>query len=450
MMLSNPPFYTKFVKKTIQNKRKTDVPITRRGKAQKQDRKLRSNDRMQEPLVFGTPVFEGLAPQAKRILEAFPALLERILPLDSKKKALLPQYIQVLFHELTDERGKRSIQYLNDPVKRSAYVHYYLWWNLVRITKLVQHMQFPLEDHAVAADFGSGPLTFICALWIAKPDLRKKHITWYCVDISQKALAFGEELFLTLCAHTERARHSMGTTWHIKKVHGTFGIPLNEKVTLFTEANMFNEIFWNSPLSLDEQAAKACAAITQYVHPHGAVLLIEPGIPLAGSFLSLIRTQLLKKGFSIEAPCPHESNCPLPGKQYPKDLDTAEVPIAHGKWCHFVFDTADSPQALLRLSEAAHLGKERASLSFLYCSHKAKANTPTNIAVRICSDIILLGDHRLGRYACSEKGFVLLTSPAYQDSPLNKAVSGSMVFVSKEKLISTEQDKKTGAMIIAL
>ena len=449
-MPSNAPFYSKFVKKNIKNKRKTGDPIALRKQNQKPDRKPRSKDRIPEPLLFGTPVFEGLSLQAKRILEAFPAILERILPLDSKKRAVLPQHIQALFHELTDERGKRSMQYLNDPVKRSAYIHYYLWWNLVRITKLVQHMQFPLEEQAVAADFGSGPLTFICALWIAKPELRKKHITWYCVDISQKALSFGEELFLTLCAHTEYARHSAGATWHIKKVHGTFGTPLNEKVSLFTEANMFNEIFWNSPLSLDEQAAKACAIITQYVHPHGAVLLIEPGIPLAGSFLSLMRTKLLKSGFSIEAPCPHESSCPLPGKQHAKSLDTAEVPIAHGKWCHFVFDTADSPHALLRLSEEAHLGKERASLSFLYCSHKEKKRTSTGSAVRICSNIIKIGDNRLGRYACSEKGFVLLTSPAHQDSVLNKAVSGSMIFVSEEKLINTTRDKKTGALIITL
>ena len=41
-------------------------------------------------------------------------------------------------------------------------------------------------------------------------------------------------------------RKNAGTTespWRIKKICGAFGTALTEKVTLVTEANMFNEIF---------------------------------------------------------------------------------------------------------------------------------------------------------------------------------------------------------------
>ena len=144
----------------------------------------------------------------------------------------------------------------------------------MRLTKLLQNLEIPLDDGDYAADFGSGPLTFVCALWIAKPELRKKRVTWYCVDISNKALSFGEDLFLALCAYTGKKNNNGEIPWTVKKVCGAFGTPLSEKVSLVTEANMFNEIFWNSPLSLDDQAEKTHRTVMHYLKQAGSVLFI--------------------------------------------------------------------------------------------------------------------------------------------------------------------------------
>ena len=498
-MSNHTPFYEKFVKQPAKPR------TTERANSQSRKEKtpqqtasaavpspVRHTGKRNGAYRFGTPVFSPLTAEAKNILDHFPDILAQVLPLDSQKKQQLPQHIQTLFHELTDERSSRKTHYLNNPVKLSAYTHYYVWWNLVRLVKLLNNIELPLKNGDYAADFGSGPLTFICALWIAKPELRTKELTWYCVDISHKALSFGEELFLALCAYTGKTGKRTGTAetpWRIKKVCGAFGTPLNEKLALVTEANMFNEVFWNSPLSLDEQADKTRELLMRYLQPQGAVLLIEPGIPLAGEFLSLVRAELLQEGFTAVQPCPHGQLCCFPNR------DTREraagVPIAVHKWCHFTFETDDSPQNLLKLSEAAHLGKARASLSFIFCSADKDAGrnpAPTALAgsedtqpashaqyplrasgaaerrtvqqqstqqqsgipVRIWSDIIMPAPQTLGRYACSEKGFLLLTTPAHKDSVLNTAVSGTLLMVPEAAIQISRRDKKTHAVLVPL
>lgn len=464
------PFYEKFVKKTFSSRaqdkaNQIQTEENRRNQQSKEHYQKtfgRSSDRRNEqhrekrsstPYTFGTPVFSELTSEAKNILEHFPMLLEQVLPLDAKKKQLLPQHIHTLFHELTDERSSRKTHYLNDPVKLSAYTHYYVWWNLVRLTKLLQNLEIPLDDGDYAADFGSGPLTFVCALWIAKPELRKKRLTWYCMDISNKALSFGEELFLALCAYTGKKNDNGEIPWTVKKVCGAFGTPLSEKVSLVTEANMFNEIFWNSPLSLDDQAEKTHRTVMHYLKPAGSVLFIEPGIPLAGEFLSLLRTEFLAAGFSIYAPCPHDGVCCFPNRS---PQGGTKAPVAFHKWCHFTFETHDSPENLLRLSEASHLGKERASLSFLYgtlslsaiSSGTAQREAFDGIPVRICSDIIKPDPHTIGRYACSEKGFMFITGHAYKESVLNTAVSGALLMLPEETVRLHQRDKKTHALLV--
>ena len=501
------PFYEKFVKKPssarAQDKHNQFHVEEKSRKRQSKEKDIyqktseqhfnqknekQSKNRNTALYTFGRPIFAELTPEAKNILEYFPAFLDRILPLDAKKKQLLPQHIHTLFHELTDERGTRKTHYLNDPVKLSAYAHYYVWWNLVRLTKLLQNLDIRFDAGDYAVDFGSGPLTLLCALWIAKPALRKKQLTWYCVDISNKALSFGEELFLAFCAYTGTKNDNGEIPWTVKKVCGAFGTALSENVSLVTEANMFNEIFWNSPLSLDDQAKKTCHTIMHYLKQNGAVLFIEPGIPLAGEFLSLLRTEFLEAGFTISAPCPHRGICCFPNR--PPQTGAAKTPIAFHKWCHFTFETHDSPNSLLRLSESSHLGKERASLSFLYGSVSSPSNSmgrqearrvltadkkttafsgntitaltdkgrsaeselqlPAGIPVRICSDIIKPEANTIGRYACSEKGFMFITSHAYKESVLNTAVSGTLLILPEEIVNIHQRDKKTHALSVQL
>ena len=113
------PFYEKFVKKNSSHQAldKTNQFQTEEKSRNHQPQEKehyqktsgRSSDRRNEqyrekrsstPYTFGKPVFSELTSEAKNILEHFPMLLDQILPLDAKKKQLLPQHIHTLFHEL--------------------------------------------------------------------------------------------------------------------------------------------------------------------------------------------------------------------------------------------------------------------------------------------------------------------------------------------------------------
>ena len=153
------------------------------------------------------------------------------------------------------------------------------------------------------------------------------------------------------------------------------------------------------------------------------------------------------------APCPLVGFCCYPNRPLQGGKNT---PVAFHKWCHFTFETHDSPENLLRLSEASHLGKERASLSFLYgtlsssalSSGNAEKASSEGIPVRICSDIIKPDPQTIGRYACSEKGFMFITGHAYKESVLNTAVSGTLLILPEEAVKFHQRDKKTHALLV--
>lgn len=399
------------------------------------------------------PVFGALTGETRALLDAFPEIIQGVFPLDSKKLQMLPGQIRELSHELTDERSERRVGYLNDPAELSAYIRYYMWWNLVRLTRLFSALPVELSDGDAAVDLGSGPLTLPIALWMARPDLRKKKISWYCVDISAGALSAGEELFLSLAAHTG------DEPWQIVRVKGESGVSLKRSVALVASANMFNELFWDNPLPLEAQAKHHAEELVSYASPAASVLVIEPGIPRAGRFVSLLRDSLLRAGFSPVSPCPHEGECPLPG-------------LRHGKWCHFVFDTSDAPAKLQKLSDDAGLPKDRAALSFIFSKRTAVdgaevAPAPTDVAstervrrlsgmfhglrVRVASDPIRLPEFMSGRYGCSELGMVLVEGD-YQASDYlrEKCDSGKLIEVPMPDRKRAERDPKTDALVIRL
>ena len=119
---------------------------------------------------------------AKKILAEFDRIISSTHPLNSKQKAMLPKNIMELSHTLTDERMERRLGYMNQPATLSAYTHYYLWWNLVRLTRLFSNLPsnfLNLNDKSVCLDLGSGPLTVPIALLLARPELRSRELTWY-------------------------------------------------------------------------------------------------------------------------------------------------------------------------------------------------------------------------------------------------------------------------------
>lgn len=382
---------------------------------------------------------ENIPEDAAKLLENFDSIISSTHPLNSKQRAQLPFVIRTLSHKLTDERGDRRLGYMNSPEFLTAYVHYFMQWNLVRLTRLFANLSsdfFNLKDGDACLDAGSGPLTLITALFLARPELRKLKLTWYCMDISQGALLLGENIFLSTAA----ALKCEG--WNIIRVKGEFGSSIKEKVSLFTSANMFNEVVQDFEMPPDYLAKKYAEKILSYTKEKSSILLVEPGFPKAARFISLLRDAFLRRKCKMHFPCTHCNACPMEGK-------------AGGKWCNYAFSTDNAPKKLLSLSEKSSLPKERAVLSFIACRRDSLSSSEVTsvsdsdcekenkiLEFRIVSDMIRLPKNKTGYYACSSLGLLLVESRQL----LFSGEKYSIAFPKKE----LHQDWKSGAKIIYL
>ncbi len=411
------------------------------------------------------PLFDlsAIPSDARAIIEQFDVLIQSVRPLSAKQQVVLPQDIKTLSHQLTDERESRRTGYMNSASSVSAYIHYFMWWNLVRLTRLLAPLPaaaFPLTDGDAVLDIGSGPLTVPIALWLSWPELRTKKLTVYCMDTSQNALSAGEELFLAVAAKTQCV------PWKIVRVRGDLGehIQIKEKAALITCANVFNEVVQKSDMPPDFLAKKYSRILLDFARARtdgtadgiggtSSILLIEPGDPKSARFISLMRDAFIRKDYAPLSPCPHSASCPMAGRHVDKNGNFS------GKWCNFAFATADAPEKLLTLSEKAFLSKDRATLSFVLLSNggvakeieknreqqKNAAWKAPLMQARITSDAIRLPEqHATGYYACSEKGLLLVLDKKHAEPK-----SGDLIEV-RAPSENAPTDKKSGACVVTL
>lgn len=437
-------------------------------------------------------VFAPLPQDARRILEEFGSIVQTVQPLSAKQLELLPRSIRELSHLLTDERSRRKGSYMNSAPLLSAYIRYFMWWNLYRLVSLfaaTEQTAFDfLYDGSVCLDIGSGPLTVPLALFLARKELRGKKLIWYCMDSGSSALALGERLFYACCERLN-AGTSAPCPWRIVRVKGQAGTAIKSKADLITCANVFNEAYWSSKMSLKAEAQKDVRLLLSYAglsdtdsgtYANGkdnrtvpgkrccAVFVAEPGIPRSARFVGLLRDELIRKKMHIVSPCTHENECPM------------NKPSC-SKWCHFVLNTKAAPQALQRLSDKAFLPKDRASLSFVFavngapalsatartetgeCTQKEQKNeagkknaahkvSAKSVLVRVCSDTIVLPEKKAGCYACAPWGLTLLAQKDLSETS-NKNIrslkSGDSVPVKicVQDIKNMAKDRKSGAKI---
>ena len=390
------------------------------------------------------------------MLEKILLLIEENFPIPGRFRPKLPYDVADLSRLLTAARGERDSGYLNRPNMLSAYLRYFLPWNVFRLCRLFSlKTGFPagtdsqsilpaLSDGDAITDLGSGPLTLPIAMWVAFPHLRTLKLEFRCVDKSAAILDAGYKLLKALCADS-------GSTvgWKIKTIHDSIEAPIRGKpAKLVTAVNVFNEVYTGMHRSaILKSAEKSTALLCKLSADNGSILVVEPGNPQGGAFISALRAALLKKGKYPAAPCTHSEQCPLPGIS----TSPGSPGQAHGtkaKWCHFAFDTDTAPEALHALSIEAGIPKERATFSFLLTgSHIKTASIPASLPIRIVSDKFPVSFQKagLGCYGCTERGMVLVAGNRSQFTSINP---GSLITLP---LPSNEQrDPKTGALIIPL
>lgn len=406
--------------------------------------------------------------ESRAIIEQFDEIVASVRNLSGKHKVALYGAIKNLSHQLTDERNSRRLGYMNNARSISAYISYFMWWNLVRLTRLFANLpksafeSLAKSENPVAIDVGSGTLTVVIALWLARPELRNKKISWYCMDLSQIALAAGEELYYAIAAKT--IAQTELSPWNIIRVRGALGISVKEKADFISCANVFNEILQRDEQPTDFLAKKYAGDLLSYLKSEeSTVLLVEPGDPHSARFISLMRDALIRRDFLPVAPCTHALGCPMSGRTGGR---TTNAQGKNAKWCNFAFNTETAPSRLLKLSERAGLAKERASLSFVISKKSAEniaeseknlsesrnksfGSEPQNLSektfIRIASDFIRLPElHKSGYYACSEFG-LLLAIDEHHIQPKN----GELLQITRPTNFDNI-DEKTNAVIVRI
>jgi hypothetical protein len=300
------------------------------------------------------------------------------------------------------------------------------------------------------------------ALWISRPELRELPLEFRCLDRTGPVLEAGKKLFAALAGKD--------SPWRIKTIKASLGDPIRfPKANLVTAVNLFNELFWKIPQvdhrTLAGFTGKNARLLSSLALDQGSILVVEPGIPRCGEFISLLRAAFAETGRLPLAPCPHGEPCPVPGDQ------------AGARWCHFAFDSGDAPADLRRLSEAAGLPKERAALSFLLAGPAgavpeaavklseapAKKTAPVpeapavravspeageaeKLTLRIISDQFPLSEGKAwGRYGCSSRGLVLVSGKKQETEGLESGALLSLAVRGPER-----RDGKSGALVLGI
>ena len=386
------------------------------------------------------------------------SLIDKVFPLPARFRAGLSCDVNELSRLLTSARSERSSSYLGKSGLLSAYLRYFLPWNIYRLSKLLPSLPLDLKEGDAINDLGAGPLTFALSLWISRPDLRAIPLEIRCLDKTPAALDAGKKLFAAMTSETT-------CPWKVKTIRGELyasvkkaGLSVEirgKPASLTVIGNVYNEFFSGiSPrdrVGFTRMAAGQAGLLSSFTAGSGKILVVEPGVPRSGEFISLLRASLIEEGRAPIAPCTHRGPCPLSGGHSK----------GKAKWCHFAFDTSDAPKDLHRLSVMAKLPKERAVLSFLLAGPAAQGSTvrpapapargpaaqgstvrpapAARLQVRIISDSFPVG-RDFGRYGCCERGLVLVVGNRESIECLS---SGVLTEVS----LTGRVDEKSGALI---
>ncbi len=390
-------------------------------------------------------LFPPLSRALRQCLEDFPNILQQAWPIQQKHKQQLPYAIDELSTRLTAERSLLHQPYWSAPRLASAYVWYFLPWNIIRLARLLQGLELPPPTPMptkksgealprIFADMGSGPLSLPMALWLAKPQWHHIPLTIVCTDIAAQPLSIGQKIFENLVGKD--------SPWRIvprratveatpAEIHKTEGVPW-----LITAANVCNELKGRQGQSVDERLEELMEKVFSCLRaPDSRLLMVEPGTRLGGKTIVSLREAAQNYHLLPLSPCPHDSACPL------EDSRT---------WCHFTFDTHGAPRWLTELSAAAKLRKEALSLAFVLLHH-AKNTEEEHVdssAVRTMSakGRIISAPFRVpslpgfSRYVCCQEGLALV-------GRAESLPSGALINL-RSPTENTRIDAKSGAFML--
>ena len=408
-----------------------------RNHTRRQNTRETVRPRRESPWPAPSLLLPPLSQDAGRLLEILAQALAAVRPLRAAHRKALPRDIATLSRLLTVDRAELRYPYWGAPGLASAYIHYFLPWNILRLTRLL--MRLPLPDprlwlerglRPLLLDAGSGPLTLPLALWLARPDWRPLPLHVLALDTASLPLDVGRDLLRswaglsgqplawTISMARGPLEHMPRHAARLRRERREDGTP---SIWMIGAANVLNELYGKGT----EQTAAAeeeelpggeeNTAVTGRLSgvldalapllregpegdgaPAPAALFVEPGTRLGGKTIMRLRTLALEGGLSALAPCTHDNPCPLLARR-------------RRGWCHFTFDSDGAPSWLRALSGQAGLAKNSLSLAPLLLIPDGKAlSRPPDGARVLSAPFSVPGMRGEARYACAAAGLLLL------------------------------------------
>lgn len=416
------------------------------------------------------PLLPALSSEARQLLNALAQALPAVRPLKAAHRKSLPRDIADLSRLLTVDRAELHHPYWGSPGLASAYMHYFLPWNIIRLARLLSALPLPdpqlwLQRHNTPwlLDVGSGPLTLPLALWLARPEWRSLPLGILALDTAALPLELGRELLKTWAGMSGqplawRILTARAPLEHLPRHAARLLRERSERDTpavwLVSAANVLNELYGKTsdheaaatdpdaavedeetgttggrlPGVLDALAPLLWEGPDGEGAPAPAALFVEPGTRLGGKTIMRLRTLALDGGLSALVPCTHDEACPL-------------LADRRRGWCHFTFDSNDAPAWLTQLSRQAGLAKTSLSLAPLLLTPRAQTPPHHEDAIRILSAPFRVpGMRGEARYACAARGLLLLEQA-------EGVPSGGLLHHRIPEDAGT--DSKSGALIMA-
>ena len=381
---------------------------------------------------LGTPLFTPLSAELRTFLERLPELLDQVMPLRGAHRKDLPDAVLELSSLLTAERSGLALPYWSSPRLTSAYLRYFLPWNLIRLGRFLPSLPLPVPPPgALVLDLGSGPLTLPLALWLALPAWREIPLDVLAVDASVQPMELGRRLFALVASNSPWRIRTLRAPLH-KALYEAHGTPF-----LITAGNVLNELAEHKErhgeASQAERLAEMAGRMSARLTENGAILCVEPGTRLGGTVLEQLRAGAMEARLQPVSPCPHDGECPLLGRRG----------VGSG-WCHALMDNDGAPSWLQQLTEAAHLGKSSLSLAHMLLrrvDEKEERATESVSQARVLSDAFAVPGLGLARYACTGQGLVLLAASA-------GAAQGALARIRPSR--PPRRDAKTGAAVMVI
>ncbi|MBQ4615815.1 MAG: hypothetical protein IJB29_03775 [Mailhella sp.] len=412
------------------------------------------------------PLFTAPDAFAVRGLAYLFRALDEVMPMNAAQRRDLSMACRDLSAMLTTDRDSLDRPYWTAPRLTSAYLRYFLPWNLVRLSSLLPGLDFGrIPDEPLILDMGSGPLTLPLALWLSRPDLREKPVTIVASDTTPHILELGRRIFDILraelapdCRWTIRTMRA-SVTQALHRIHAKPGM-----LWMMTTGNVLNEMEERRARpghQMSDRMRSLLEDASRMLMDGGLIFSVEPGTRQGGRLLTNLRKSALggveeepefedlttfalreeQAGrlssrefdddwdedddmfefgqsplFKPLSPCPHVNSCPM--------LDRRST-----AWCHVNAPAEHAPQALRDLSARAGLDKDSISLSFLLLKKlteseaEAIADAPKRsrrpqsrrkLSARIVSDAFVVPDYPgRARYACTELGLALIPDSAH-------------------------------------